>query len=167
MRVTDKHVFFWGDFPSNWYPCHFIVERDGKELEFFNSEQYFMYEKAMTFDDTTIAMKILLEGSNPKKAKTLGRMVKNYDDDVWNEKRYQVMVDANMYKYSQSEELKEMLLNEEFNGKKFVEASPIDSIWGVGLGEHNPLVDDEKNWKGQNLLGKVLNEVRDKLLKED
>ena len=167
MRVTDKHVFFWGDFPSNWYPCHFIVERDGKELEFFNSEQYFMYEKAMTFDDTTIAMKILLEGSNPKKAKTLGRMVKNYDDDVWNEKRYQVMVDANMYKYSQSEELKEMLLNEEFNGKKFVEASPIDRIWGVGLGEHNPLVDDEKNWKGQNLLGKVLNEVRDKLLKED
>lgn len=166
MRVTDKHVFFWGDFPSNWYPCHFIVERDGKELEFFNSEQYFMYEKAMTFDDTDIAMRILFEGANPKKAKTLGRLVKNYDDDVWNEKRYQVMVDANMYKYSQSEELKEMLLNKEFNGKKFVEASPTDRIFGVGLRENDPLIDDEKNWKGRNLLGQVLNEVREKLFNE-
>jgi len=166
MRVTDKYIFFWGDFPSNWYPCHFIVEHDGKKLEFFNSEQYFMYEKAKTFGDEETAMKILLEGDNPKQAKTLGRMVKNYDDDIWNEKRYQVMVDANMYKYSQSEELKEMLLNEEFNGKSFVEASPIDKIFGVGLGENDPLIDDENNWRGQNLLGKVLNEVREKLLNE-
>jgi len=163
MRVTDKHIFFWGEFPSNWHPCHFVVERDGKKLEFFNSEQYFMYEKAKTFGDEEIATKILIEGKNPKKAKQLGRLVKNYDDKVWNEKRYQVMLDANIYKYSQDEELKKLLLNPEFKDKHFVEASPVDHIWGVGLGEDDPLIDDESNWQGKNLLGKVLDEVREKL----
>jgi ribA/ribD-fused uncharacterized protein len=76
------------------------------------------------------------------------------------------MVAANYFKYSQNEEFKEALLNPEFDGKHFVEASPYDKIWGVGLGEDNPLVDDETNWKGQNLLGKALDEVR-RTLKEE
>lgn len=163
MRVSDKYIFFWGDFPSNWYPCHFTVEDNGKKLDFFNSEQYFMWIKAKTFGDNEIADEIVKKGKNPKTAKALGRKVKNYDDAVWNEKRYQVMVDANMLKYSQSEELKEMLLNPELKGKHYIEASPYDKIWGVGLGENDPLVDDEKNWKGLNLLGKALDEVREKL----
>ena len=166
MRVTDKHVFFWSGWPSNWFPCLFNVKIDGSNYTFYNSEQYFMYIKAKTFGDEEMALKILLEGKNPKKAKTFGRMVKNYDDKVWDEKRYQVMVDANMYKYSQNEELKKLLLNNELNGKKFVEASPIDKIFGVGLGENDPLIDDEKNWKGRNLLGKALDEVRERILKE-
>lgn len=110
MRVTDKHIFFWGEFPSNWYKCHFTVKHDGKELEFFNSEQYFMWMKAITFCDDETAEKILKKGHNPKTAKALGREVKNYDDKKWDEIRYEVMVDANRYKYSQSEELKELLL---------------------------------------------------------
>ena len=162
MRVTDKHIFFWGEWPSNWFNCHFTVKHDGKELEFFNSEQYFMWMKAITFGDETIALRILLEGKNPKMAKTLGRLVKNYDDKMWNEIRYKVMVDANYYKYSQSKELKELLLNPELKGKHFVEASPLDGIWGIKCGETEAL-DDESNWNGQNLLGKALDEVREKL----
>lgn len=166
MRVTDKYIFFWGEFPSNWYKCHFTVKHDGNDLEFFNSEQYFMWMKAITFGDDETAEKILKKGHNPKTAKALGREVKNYDDKKWNEIRYKVMVDANYFKYSQSEELKELLLNQEFNGKHFCEASPKDLIWGVGMGECDPLIDDEKNWKGQNLLGKALDEVREMFLNE-
>jgi len=165
MKVTDKHVFFWGEWPSNWFKCHFTVEYNGKTLEFFNSEQYFMWVKAITFGDEDVAEKILEKGKNPKTAKALGREVKNYDDKVWNEKRYQVMVDANLYKYSQNEELKELLLNPELEGKHYVESSPLDKIWGIGVGETEAL-DDESNWRGQNLLGKVLDEVRDKLVKK-
>ena len=160
MRVTDKHVFFWGEWPSNWFKCHFVAE--GKE--FFNSEQYFMWVKAKTFGDEEVADEILKKGKNPKTAKALGRKVKNYDDAVWNEKRYQVMVDANLYKYSQNEELKGLLLNPELKGKGYVESSPLDRIWGVGLSENDPLIDDEKNWLGTNLLGKALDEVREKLV---
>ena len=162
MRVTDKHVFFWGEWPSNWFKCHFVAEGN----EFFNSEQYFMWVKAKTFGDEEVADEILKKGKNPKTAKELGRKVKNYDDAVWNEKRYQVMVDANLHKYSQNEELKGLLLNPELKGKGYVEASKYDTIWGVGLTEDNPLVDDEKNWLGTNLLGKALDEVRERLLKE-
>jgi ribA/ribD-fused uncharacterized protein len=75
------------------------------------------------------------------------------------------MVDANYFKYSQSEDLKKMLLNPEFDGKHFVEASPLDGIWGIKCGETEAL-DDESNWKGQNLLGKALDEVREMLLNE-
>ncbi len=164
MKVTDKHVFFWGEWPSNWYPCVFNAEYEGKEYTFYNSEQYFMFVKAKTFGDEENALKILLEGKNPKKAKTYGRMVKNYDDEKWNEIRYKVMVDANMAKYSQNNELKELLLNLELEGKHYVESSPVDRIWGVGLSENDPLIDDEKNWLGTNLLGKALDEVRDKLM---
>ena len=159
MRVTEKHIFFWGEFPSNWHPARFVVERDGKELEFFNSEQYFMYEKAVVFGDEVTAMRILFEGKDPKKAKTLGRQVKNYDDKIWEKVRYQIMVYANMHKYLQNKELRDMLLNEEFDGKKFVEASPFDGIWGIKCDEATAL-DDESNWNGLNLLGKALDEVR-------
>ena len=165
MRVSDKYVYFWGEWPSNWYKCHFTIEDNGKTLHFFNSEQYFMYIKAITFGDNEIAEEILLKGKNPKAAKALGRKVKNYDDKVWNEKRYQVMVDANMLKYSQNEDLKKLLLNKTFEGKHFCEASPLDTIWGLGVGESEAL-DDQSNWKGQNLLGKVLDEVREKLYHE-
>ena len=163
MKVTDKHVFFWGEWPSNWYPCIFNAEYEGKEYTFYNSEQYFMFVKAKTFGDEENALKILLEGKNPKKAKTYGRMVKNYDDEKWNEIRYKVMVDANMAKYSQNDELKNLLLSDEFNGKGFVEASPIDGVWGIKCSENDAL-DDESNWNGQNLLGKALDDVRDKLM---
>lgn len=164
MRVTEKHIFFWGEFPSNWHPARFVVERDGKELEFFNSEQYFMYEKAVVFGDEVTAMRILFEGKDPKKAKTLGRQVKNYDDKIWEKVRYQIMVYANMYKYLQNKDLREKLLSEEFDGKKYVEASPLDGIWGIKCDEATAL-DDESNWNGLNLLGKALDEVRSILKK--
>ena len=165
MRVTDKHVFFWGEWPSNWYPCHFTVNHDGKELEFFNSEQYFMWVKAITFGDKEIAEQILQKGKNPKTAKALGRKVKNYDDSVWNEKRFEVMLNANMLKYTQNADLNSLILSKKFDGKKFVEASPFDGIWGIKCCEVEAL-DDESNWNGLNLLGKVLDEVRNRLLSE-
>lgn len=169
MKVTDKHVLFWGDWPSNWYPAEFDAETkiDGKleKHHFYNTEQYFMFIKAVIFGDKEIAEKIL-KTKNPRKAKELGRIVRNYDDKVWNDIRYKIMVDANKAKYSQNEELKKLITSDEFKGKGFVECSPVDRIWGIGLGENDALADDETKWKGQNLLGKSLDEVREWLLSE-
>jgi len=167
MKVTSKHVLFWGEWPSNWYPAEFDVEvminGEKHKKHFFNSEQYFMYMKAIVFGDYDTAEKIL-ETKNPKKAKALGREVKNYDDKVWNEMRYKIMVDANKAKYGQNKELAALLTSEEFKGKGYTESSPLDKIWGTGLGENHPDSDDESKWPGQNLLGKALDEVRNWLL---
>ena len=49
--------------------------------------------------------------------------------------------------------------------KLLVEASPRDRLWGIGLGASNPKAQNPAEWRGKNLLGKCLTEVRDKLMK--
>ena len=153
MRETDTHIFFWGEEFSNWYDCRFLY----KGNKFYNSEQAFMWEKARFFEDGEIAGRIL-ETPNPSVAKRLGRQVKNFDSNKWMNPGYQFMIDVNISKYTQDEELKEKLLST--GNKILVEASPYDAIWGIGLGEGNDEILDENNWKGLNLLGKALMEVR-------
>jgi ribA/ribD-fused uncharacterized protein len=165
MRVTDKHVCFWNGWPSNWYPAEFDVEVNDVMCHFYNTEQYFMYMKAIVFGDEEIAKQILAE-SDPKKVKALGRKVQNFDGQVWNNKRYQIMLKANVAKFSQNEDLKQLLLSPEYEGHGFVEASPYDKVWGVRMYESNPDIDDETKWKGLNLLGKVLDETR-RIIRED
>lgn len=131
-------------------------------MKFHNTEQYFMYMKAIKFGDKEIAEEILKKGDNPKIAKNLGRKVKNYDDGVWNNVRYSVMRDACFMKFSQNKDLKKKLLNPKWSDKGFVEGSPYDRIWGIGV-HYKDASDDESTWRGENLLGKVLNEVREAL----
>ena len=166
MKVTDKHVCFWNEWPSNWHPAEFDIEVNGTMCHFHNTEQYFMYMKAIVFGDEEIAKQILADG-DPKKVKALGRKVQNYDEQVWNEKRYQVMLKANVAKFSQNEDLKQLLLSQEYEGHGFVEASPYDKVWGVRMYESNPDINDESKWKGLNLLGKVLDETRRIIVEEE
>lgn len=165
IRITKHYIYFWGSCFSNWAEAPFKAVIDGKKLDFSNSEQYFMYIKAKTFGDEATALKILMDGADPKAAKTFGRMVKNYNDAVWNEKRYQVMVDACLLKFEQNADMKALLLSDELKGRHFVEGSPIDKIWGIGC-HWKEAKDDQSNWNGLNLLGKCLDEVRERLSKK-
>lgn len=162
MRISDKYVFFYKDWLSNYQRTKFKYKIGGVEHEFTSTEQAFMYVKALTFGDRHIADKILAT-NNPNEARKLGRQVRNYDDKVWNEVRWLVFYNLNLCKYVQDEKLRNMLLDPKFDNKTFVEASPIDKIWGVGLDENNPLIDDEKNWRGTNYLGDILTKIRNKL----
>jgi hypothetical protein len=163
-RVTDKYVLFYGSFLSNFARCRFTWEYMGEEHEFFCTEQAFMWAKAKFFGDSATAKRILDVIGDPMVCKRLGREVKNYDDMKWSEARYGVMRDVNLARFSQWEYHRKKMLDSEFDGKTFVEASPIDGIWGIKMGikEHGVL--DERNWNGQNLMGRVLTEVRGKLL---
>ena len=154
MRETDTHIFFWGEEFSNWYDCQFVY----KGHKFDNSEQAFMWEKAKFFGDDEIAGRIL-KVSNPSMAKKLGRQVKNFDAEKWLMPGYRFMVDVNEAKFTQNEFLKQKLLST--GTKMLVEASPYDSIWGIGLGEADDAILNENNWKGLNLLGKALMDVRE------
>lgn len=153
-KVTDTHVYFWGDPTlSNWGPARF----DHKGEHFYNSEQAFMWEKAIFFGDEEAASNIL-STKNPRDAKDLGRLVLNYSDSEWAKVRYKKMLEVCLAKFQQNEDQRETLLST--GDRTLVEGSPYDKVWGVGLHWTSEEILDEKNWKGQNLLGKVLMEVR-------
>jgi ribA/ribD-fused uncharacterized protein len=158
--IKDKGMtlFFSAKDPfSNWYKRDFKV----KGIQFNCGEQYMMYSKAKLFNDEETASKILAT-SDPKIQKALGREVKGYIEDVWEERRMRIMVAGLKQKFSQHKDLSELLMST--SGTELVEASKWDKIWGVGLAESDPNIYDKSKWRGQNLLGKVLADVRKYLL---
>lgn len=163
-RITDKFVFFHGGPLSNWYNCKILVPTDSGNLEFRSSEQLFMYMKAMTFKDSETAQKIL-RCTTPREAKELGRQVRGFDEGAWERVRESVMLYAVSYKFKNPEPRK-FLLSGKFSGKSFVEGSPTDHIWGIGIDWRDSRADDKENWRGKNLLGKCLNRVRENIEKE-
>ena len=126
-----------------------------------------MFFKAEIFNDEETCQ-LILKTNDPSEAKRLGRLVKNYDDKIWSTMRFTCMYSCNFHKYQDNNKLRGKLLDSKFDGKTFAEASPFDSIWGIGLdAKKNSIeyLDDESNWKGENLMGKVLNCVRRDLMR--
>jgi ribA/ribD-fused uncharacterized protein len=159
MRETDTHIYFWGTFLSNWIPNDLSIKFSG--ITFTNSEQLFMYLKAISFKDHETADMIIREGSYPKAAKELGRQVKNYDEKKWATQREYAMYTAVKAKFLSDQKLRQKLLDT--YPKILVEGTPMDPVWGVMIHWKDDAILDERNWKGQNLLGKVLMKVRDEL----
>jgi len=164
MRVTDEYVFFWGGTFSQWnidtdHDGYQFIDDDG--IKYNCTEQYMMYKKAELFGDTEIQQQIL-NTLDPSTQRKLGRMVQNFNQDRWNNIREEIVYQANLLKFSQNKTLRNILF--QFEGKEFVEASPVDKIWGVGLAPKNDLILDKQNWQGKNLLGIAINRVLEDLL---
>jgi len=96
MITNDKYVFFWDGIYSNWY--HSPFEYKGKTFQ--NSEQAFMWEKALYFNDKEISDEIL-KTPNPSQNKGLGRKVKNFNVDKWMEVSFNIICEVNIEKFNQ------------------------------------------------------------------
>jgi ribA/ribD-fused uncharacterized protein len=158
-----EFVFFWHT-PSpfsQWHPSLFEV--DG--VTFNTAEQWMMWSKAKLFGDEEVAQKIL-ETSNPRAQKNLGRQVKNFNDAVWQKHCQDIVYRGNVAKFSQNKHLYDHLMKQDYVGKEFVESSEYDRVWGIGLGENNPKSLTRKTWRGKNWLGKILTVIRDQWLEE-
>lgn len=166
-----KYLFFWGHQPektgvitascfSQWWKADF--EEDG--IVYHTAEHWMMAQKAKLFNDSDALNKII-SSKTPGEAKSWGREVRNFDNAVWEEKRIGIVVDGNIHKFSQSAELKNFLINTQ--DRVLVEASPVDNIWGIGLASNDERVQNPEQWKGLNLLGFALMEVRDILKLRD
>lgn len=159
-----KYVFFWGHQPrhgdvigahclSQWWPATFTV--DG--LAFATAEHYMMWRKATLFGDTATAERIRA-ATHPQQAKTLGRKVAGFDERIWVEQRYDIVVAGSVAKFGQHDELRKYLLGT--GDRVLVEASPVDRIWGIGLAADDPRAEHPAKWQGQNLLGFALMDAR-------
>lgn len=119
-----------------------------------------MAAKARVFGDQQILEKVLLK-SSPKDAKDLGRQIRGFDAKKWDKVKYDIVKRGNYLKFSQNELLRSFL--QQTGAKVLVEASPVDHVWGIGLTEDDTLATDPAHWRGENLLGFALMEVRDVL----
>lgn len=160
-------LFFWGHRPgkpgvgyksclSQWFEAPFEV--DG--IEYPTAEHYMMAGKARLFNDTD-ALRAVLAAGSPGAAKAAGRAVRGFDENRWRQYRWDIVVNANVAKFSQHADLKQYLLGT--GDQVLVEASPLDFVWGIGLAADDPDAPQPARWQGLNLLGFVLMEVREQL----
>ncbi|KAJ0406215.1 hypothetical protein P43SY_000399 [Pythium insidiosum] len=178
---THRAIYFYANrdeqygYMSNFHPCSFVGP-DGHRYK--SSEQYFMKKKQETFDPNNDAIALAIRrAKTPSDAKKLGRRVQNYDDEVWDAKRFGFMVEALQLKFGSDPELATKLLAT--GDKMLYEASRNDAIWGIGISVEGVRelfrsnsafladgdIDDATQHQvfGQNLLGKALVAVRSSL----
>ncbi len=160
-------LMFWGHTPghdahlgpwvlSQWWPSRFVV--DGAAYR--HAEGFMMAEKARLFGDAA-ALERILAAKEPALAKQLGRTVRGFDVARWGKERYEIVVRANVAKFSQSPELGDYL--QSTAPRVLVETSPRDRIWGIGLAAESAAALRPSRWRGRNLLGFALTEVRERL----
>lgn len=155
--VTDTHVYFLRGFLSQWFESLFTVHGE----DYNCCEQFMMASKAALFKDWETFFRIKFAKS-PSEQKALGREVKNYNQQLWDDNKLNIVTLGNKFKFSQNEDLLDEFerIGRGDNGlRTFVECNPKDKVWGIGLGLDNPDIYDENKWQGENLLGLALNNV--------
>lgn len=165
--LQPKFLFFWGHQPrtddavgkecfSQWWTAPFTL--DG--VRYPTAEHYMMAEKARLFGDDETRRRVL-QAPHPGAAKKLGRQVNPFDEAAWQAARVEIVIRGNTAKFEQNDPLKAYLLGTK--ERVLVEASPVDRIWGIGLAADDPRAEDPEQWRGLNLLGFALMEVRSRL----
>ena len=155
-KVTKDQYYFWGGSNplSNFHKCDF----QENDVSFTSVEQYFVYKKAHHFSDEVAKQKVLTL-QDPVQIKRT--MIKGYDKAQWAPMSERVMEQGLSLKFHQDEGMKKALLATEH--RELIEASPYDSMWGIGIGLHSESLTDKTKW-GSNRLGKLLMEIRERLV---
>lgn len=156
VKMTDNFVLFWGGWPSQWAKSQFTID----SVTYNCCEQFMMAEKARIFGDH-VAVTNILATNNPAKQKALGRKVTSFNEDVWNSVCRGIVYRANLAKYEQNAEFRDLLMATK--RRVIVETSPRDRIWGIGLHQDDPRAQHPAQWRGRNWLGVAIMQVRDEL----
>ena len=157
---NTKFIFFWklhhkNEEFSNWYPRTFVIEG----VRYNCVEQYMMAKKAILFGDVTIYQQIM-QTEDPGKCKDLGKLVRGFDPATWDSCKYEIVYNGNYAKFTQNPDLMAKL--KATGDAIMAEASPGDKIWGIGMTADDPKAKQPDQWQGENLLGKILMEIRSK-----
>ncbi|GAB3120372.1 NADAR domain-containing protein [Streptomyces calidiresistens] len=163
-----RFLFFWGSSGdhrpsadgtpgpaclSQWWEAPFTA--DGHT--FPTAEHHMMAHKAWLFGDGETAERVLA-ARHPGEAKRLGRAVRGFDEEEWRRRRRGIVVCGNLAKFGARADLRSYLLATRH--RVLVEASPLDRVWGIGLTADDPDAGSPAAWRGANLLGFALMDVR-------
>ncbi|MEW2167300.1 NADAR family protein [Streptomyces sp. NPDC007084] len=162
-----RYLPFWGHRPradgqvgssclSQWWPSPFVV--DG--TAYATAEHWMMASKARLFGDTE-AERRAVEAANPALAKKAGRLVRGFDEAVWERERFGIVVEGSVHKFTAHDDLRAFLTGT--GDRVLVEASPLDRVWGIGLAATDEAASDPHRWRGTNLLGFALMEARERV----
>lgn len=157
VRHEDVLFYYGRSHPLSNHHCAVFTVHG---ITFNCTEQMLMYSKAMLFQDKSAAG-LILEADDPILQKRRGRAVRNYNDPHWKTKRAGILRAANFHKFNQNPHLKDFLLSTK--GLELVEASPSDFDYGIGLGLRDPRIYERRYWRGNNMAGQSLMEVRERL----
>lgn len=152
--MQEKFTFFWNGPFSQWSKSTFAING----IVYNCAEQYMMAQKALIFRDQEI-YDLIMKSDSPREQKKLGRKVRNFVESTWDKESWRVVYRGNKEKFRQNFDL--YCLLKDTAGTTIVEASPYDTIWGIGLDKEDPLAQERKTWKGQNRLGQILTSLRD------
>ena len=162
-------VYFYGHGPrsnygyfSNFYPSKFVINADiinkSGQITVYTAEQAIMWLKALLMGDEYHVNAIANERS-PAQCKKYGRRVSPWDQAVWEKYRDKIAFEVLSLKFADPR-LKKLLL--ETGTEILAEAAANDKIWGIGLS----VAEAQKGtaWRGQNVLGNTLMQVRENLV---
>lgn len=154
MKETEHFYLFWKHQFGQW-TLRDMLDPDG--VTYNCCEQYMMAKKAVLFHDSATCEQIM-QATNPEQQKDLGRTVCGYNQDLWDQHKYGIVWYANYLKFTQHKDLRQRLLAT--GDKILAEASPVDLVWGIGFRDSAPEALQPDQWRGQNLLGKILMSIR-------
>jgi ribA/ribD-fused uncharacterized protein len=128
------------------------------DVKYPSVEHYFQVQKAKEFGDKEMEQK-MMETPSTKAIKALGKKVKNFQKEIWDAKKQEIMMRGVRAKFVQHPELQKQLL--ETGDREIGDADARDAFWGIGTSENTEKSKDASKWKGQNKLGKILMALRD------
>ncbi len=152
-RYGKKTVF------SNLYPSQFTIN----DVKFNCVEQWITYNKAIKFGDTHMANRVL-SIDNPIIIKEYGKKILNFNQEIWNKIAFKIILQGCFAKFSQNNELKNILLATQ--NKLLIFVSLSDNILGIGLSISEFRIYPREEW-GQNQLGIILMRIRELLNNDD
>ena len=117
-----------------------------------------MAEKGRLFQNRR-AEDLIMTSPDPSAHKRIGRGVRNFDNAIWDRVREDAVLAGNFAKFSHNPTMKQHLLITDT--KKLAEASPFDSVWGIGLRANDPEVRIPRRWPEKKMFGKALSTVLD------
>ena len=155
-RQDTENFLYYGHLSpfSTMYLAPFTVDEEAYSCAL----QYVEHQKALLFRDEKAAKKIL-QTTELRSIADVFR-VKGFNNEEWNRFERNISICAAIYKFSQNEKLKELLLN---TGDLHLGYMGRNLKFGTGTESDSDIAFDRESWPGKNTSGDVLVVTRDLL----